>query len=135
MSWKKALAYGLLMWVIMFAVVSAFIAIGISEFSYTWIITALVAGLLGVILGMVTKPKNIGIGIMYALVWVVIGVILDALITRAFDPTILTQWTLWVGYAVFVVGVITGSLVRMSKKGPEEEFRGKPEEPPQAPPV
>jgi hypothetical protein len=110
MSWKKALAYGLLMWIIMFAVVSLFIAIGISEFTYTWIITALVAGLLGSILGMITRPKNLGIGLAYALVWVAIGVILDAAVTRYFAPDILTDWTLWVGYGVFFVGVVAGSL-------------------------
>ncbi|MDD4995611.1 MAG: hypothetical protein PHW53_04075 [Patescibacteria group bacterium] len=114
MSWKKAIGYGLLMWVIMFAAVSLLMAIGLAEFAYLWIITALIAGAVGFLLAKYVKVKSIGLGLGYAAVWVIIGVILDAVVTRYFNPNILGDWTLWVGYGVFVVGVILGSIAKKS---------------------
>jgi len=110
MDWKKAIGFGLLMWMIMFAVVSALMAVGLAEWSWLWIITAIIAGVVGFALAKWVKPKAISLGIGYALIWVVIGLALDALVTRYFAPDILTDWTLYVGYGVFVVGATLGSL-------------------------
>lgn len=110
MNWKKAIGLGLLMWVIMFAVVSLLMAIGLAQFAYLWVISAIIAAILGYILARWAKPKSLALGLGYGIIWIIIGVILDAIVTRYFNPNILADWTLWFGYAMFLLGVLAGSV-------------------------
>lgn len=99
-SWKKGLLLGLLIWVVMFAIVSALI--GFKVYGEPWG-KALIVVLDAVVVfycARNVKPANLAVGFWYAACWTVIGVVLDALVTLRFNPAIFQSLNLWVGYAV-----------------------------------
>ena len=57
MDWKKAIGLGLLMWVIMFALWSLFMAVGIAETSWIGVVAAIIAAVIGFALAKWAKPK------------------------------------------------------------------------------
>ena len=129
MSLKYSILLGLLMWVLMFAIVSALMAIGLAEWNYLWILTTIIAGVVGFMLAKWAKPKKLIYGILYGLIWIVIGVILDAIVTRYFNPEILYDWKLWVGYSIFFIGVVIGSLISsMKAQGLDKKPTKKPKD-------
>jgi len=96
MNWKKAIGFGILLWLIMFAFVSAFL----SFYDLLWmkIITAIVAGVISFVLAHYAKPANAGQALGYGLSWVVVGVIFDFLVTMRFNAVFYTDMFLWLGY-------------------------------------
>lgn len=98
MNWKKAIGFGVLIWVLMFAIVSAFIAFNVYQGVLMGIVTAIIAGVIAFILAGYVKPSSLGIALAYGFIWVVVGVILDGVITMQFNPEIFGSWSLWLGY-------------------------------------
>lgn len=96
MNWKKAIGFGALLWLIMFAFVSAFL----SFYALLWmkIVTAVVAGVVSFVLAGYAKPASAGQALGYGLCWVIVGVILDFLVTMRFNATFYTDLYLWLGY-------------------------------------
>lgn len=96
MNWKKAAGFGILLWLIMFAFVSAFL----SFYTFTWmrILCAFVAGVISFVLAHYARPTSAGQALGYGLSWVIVGVILDLLITMRFNATFFTDMYLWLGY-------------------------------------
>ena len=96
MNWKKAIGFGVLLWLIMFAFVSAFL----SFYALLWmkIVTAVVAGIISLVLAGYAKPTSVGQALGYGLCWVIVGVILDFLVTMRFNALFYTDMFLWLGY-------------------------------------
>lgn len=111
MDFKKAIGFGLLLWVIIFVVVSVFIAFDIYNSTLMHIITAIIAGAISLIFANYLKPKNVQLALSYSLSWVIIAVILDAIITMRFNSQIFMMKSLWLGYAL----VLLTPLLRVKK--------------------
>jgi hypothetical protein len=103
MNWKKAIGFGVLLWVLMFVIVSIFIAFDIYRFSVMEIITAVIGGIISFILAGYIRPSKIGKALVYGLIFVIISVILDAIVTMRFNPAIFNSWTMWLSYALVLL--------------------------------
>jgi len=112
MKWKKAVLFGILIWILMFAIVSAFIAFKI-YYPYLWarIFLALISGTISFILAGYLKPKKASVALVYGIIFLAVGVILDALITIRFNPAIFGTRSLWLGYFL----VLIAPLLRIKK--------------------
>ena len=111
MNWQKAVAFGLLLWVIMFVIVSIFIAFKIYDNAAMKVVTALIGGLTSFILAGYVKPTSPNLALTYGISWVVVGVILDALVTMRFNPQIFLSKGLWLGYSL----VLFAPLLKVKK--------------------
>ncbi|TAN33783.1 hypothetical protein EPN28_01370 [Patescibacteria group bacterium] len=101
--WKKILGYGVLLYVLMFVIVSVFIGFKIYGNSWAPIVTAVIGGVISYILAGRVKPASAGAALGYGIGWVVVGVILDFIITMRFNPVIFSAWQLWLGYALVLL--------------------------------
>lgn len=95
MDWKKTIGFGALLWAIMFALVSFFMAYKLYPGEGMDIILAIIAGVLSFLLAGYAKPSNINNGLALGLSWVVVGLVLDALITTKFEPALFGNWIYW----------------------------------------
>lgn len=102
MNFKKALGLGLLLWIIMFAVASAFVAFKFSNSLMTWAII-IVEAVVALLLAGWAKPATAGKALGYGLTWVVVGLILDYLITKHFAPGVFSTWGYWVAYLLVLI--------------------------------
>lgn len=96
------LGFGVLLWVLMFVIVSVFIAFKLYP-GATEIVIAVIAGVVSYILAGYAKPKDMTEALKFGGSWVVVGLILDALVTMRFNPAIFGVWTLWLGYGLALV--------------------------------
>lgn len=103
MDWKKALAFGVALWILMFAVVSVFLAFNLYGFSLAKLMVVLIAGAIVYVLAGYVKPASAGQALGYGLVWVIVGLILDYLITYRFNSQIFLMRTLWLGYLLVLI--------------------------------
>src|SRR4030042_4368357 len=102
----KAIGYGIFLWIIMFAVVCAFIAFKVYDFNWTQICTALIAGIVSFVLAGRLKPDRVTSALTYGLIFVVTGLVLDILISMKFNSEIFNSWSLWTGYALVLLAPI-----------------------------
>lgn len=103
MNWKKAIGFGFLLWVLMFVIVSIFIGFKIYDFVWMEVITAVISGIISFILARYVKPAKAAAALAYGVTWVIIGVILDAIVTTRFNPAIFASWSLWLGYVLVLL--------------------------------
>lgn len=117
MNWKKGIAFGVLLWVIMFALVSALIAVKLYKSAdpgvMSWVV-AIIGGVVSYLLAGSLKPDSTKSALLYGLFFVVVGLILDALITVRFNPGILSYLSLWFSYAL----IWLAPLLRVQKTAP-----------------
>ena len=107
MNWKRAITLGILLWILMFVIVSVFIGFKIYDFTITQVITIIISGIIAFVLAGRVRPKSAGTALGYGFCWVLVGVILDAVVTMRFNPAIFSMWPLWLGYAlVFLVPLL-----------------------------
>lgn len=97
------MVFGLLLWVIMFAVVSVFTGFKIYNNFWMKIVTIIIGGAITYWLAGLVKPEVAARALAYGVVWVVVGLILDALITTRFNALIFRSRSLWVGYLVVLL--------------------------------
>ncbi|KKS26329.1 MAG: hypothetical protein UU87_C0002G0008 [Parcubacteria group bacterium GW2011_GWA2_42_11] len=98
MKYIKIIGYGGLIWVLMFAIMSAFVAFGVSDTLWVKIISIFIGGMIAFILAGLIKPASLAGALIVGLVWVVIGLALDFFISKYFAPDIFKMWNLWLGY-------------------------------------
>ena len=103
MNWKKAITFGVLIWILMFAIVSIFVGFKIYGSTGVHIITAIIAGIISYVFAGKVKPSKVKLALSYGFAWVVTGVVLDALITMRFNPAIFTSRSLWLGYVLVLL--------------------------------
>ncbi len=111
MNWKKMLGFGALLWVLMFVIVSIAIGFKIPESLWLNISFAVISGVISFVLAGYAKPKNLGMALGYGASWVVVGVILDGIVTMRFNSEIFMAWELWLGYGL----VLLAPLLRVKK--------------------
>lgn len=110
--WLKRIGLGVLIWVIMFAWVSILMFVfklepGWLLYLLTWlgaVVTVwFVAG--------AANLKGLGDAFLVGLIFVLVGLFLDWLVTSKFNSEILSQWSLWVGYAItLLIPVLRASM-------------------------
>lgn len=114
MDWKKTIGSGIMLWALMFVVVSVFIAFNIFGNSIAKVIIAIIAGAISYSLAKKLKPADIKAALTDGVVWVIVGVILDALVSIRFNPLIFQSKGLWLGYFLVLLAPI---LVVKKKSG------------------
>ena len=97
------IGFGALIWILMFVIVSAFIGFKIYDYAWMGIVTAVIGGIISYILAGYVKPKSFGMALTCGASWLVVGVILDAIITMRFNSEIFMAWELWLGYGLVVI--------------------------------
>jgi hypothetical protein len=98
MNWKKAIGFGVLIWILMFVIVCVFIAFEIYDYTWMKAVTIVIGAAIVFFFAKKVKPSKIIAALGYGLIWVVISIILDALITTKFNENIFKSKTLWVVY-------------------------------------
>ena len=111
LNWGKALGFGILLWVLMFVIISIFVAFNIAEGTFIAIIFAIIGGIISFVLAGKVNPGNMGTAFLYGLIWVIIVFILDWLISTRFNDAIFSVWTIWLGYAL----VLLAPLLKVKK--------------------
>lgn len=100
MNWKKAITFGIMLWVLMFVIMSVFVGFNIYNFPVTQLIGAIIAGIIAFVLAGRARPASAGAALGYGFFWIIIAAILDAVVTMRFNPEIFSAWALWLGYAL-----------------------------------
>ena len=101
-NWSKAIGYGMLIWAIMALLVKAAYYMGIIGSAWTGIILVMIAALLSYSLGGRIDFQNGGQSFEYGLSWIIVGFILDLIITMQVYPAVVSTWFYWVGYALIL---------------------------------
>ena len=104
-DWAKGIGFGVLIWLIMFALMSALVGFGV-ETTTTWlsVVIALIAGIISFLFAMGVKIESVGQAFLYGIFWAAIGVILDLIVTMQFTSTSLFgMWQYWLAYALVFV--------------------------------
>jgi len=99
-SWSKAIGYGAIIWLIIFAFVSGLVGLGLYGSVWVQLGIALLVGILAYVFAQSTAVKGIPQALSYGIIWVIIGLLLDLVVTMRFEPAIFSSWTLWIGYAL-----------------------------------
>lgn len=102
-DWKKTIGFGVIIWVLMFVIVSIFVAFNIYGNAVMKVIIAIIAGAVSYFLAMKLKPADIKMALTYGVLWVIAGVILDAVITMRFNAQIFQSKGLWLGYLLVLL--------------------------------
>lgn len=103
MNWKKGVVSGIALWILMFVIVSVLIAFNVYATTTGKVVTIVIAGIISLFLAQRVKPSSAGVAATYGFLWVVIGLILDAIITTRFNPSIFAAKSLWIGYLVVLL--------------------------------
>jgi len=111
-NWKKAAIFGVFLWILMFVIVSVFIAFDIYKFAFMGVVTAVIAGAISYTLARKVKPNTASLALSYGLIWVIIGIVLDTIVTTRFNSEIFSSWSLWLGYSL----VLLAPLLILKKK-------------------
>lgn len=102
-DWKKAVGFGAVIWILMFVIISIFIAFNIFGNAVAKVIIAIIAGAISYFLATKIKPADVKMALAYGVIWVIMGVILDALITVRFNALIFSSKGLWLGYLLVLL--------------------------------
>lgn len=108
MNYKNTFGFGIAIWVIMFVLVSVFVAFSFYENIWGKAFAVLISGVLGYFFGRWAHVPNWAVWFYVAVSWVIVGLILDYLITLRFEPAIFSFKSLWFGYLFLVLGSILG---------------------------
>jgi hypothetical protein len=104
-SWSKAFGFGVLIWAILFVVGAILVGIGVSLSTGWLFVLALVGAVLSYSFATNADPATVGSAWGYGIMWALIGLILDVIITQQFEATeyIFSQWSYWLGYAFILL--------------------------------
>lgn len=101
MKLKKILGCGALVWLIMFAVVSAFL--NQYNASYLWhLIFVLVGAVVAYVVASYAKPASYKEAVKIGVAWVLVGIFLDYLVTYQYDQAIFRDGMYWLSYALIL---------------------------------
>jgi len=99
MDYKKLVGFGVLIWLVAFAVASAFVAYNAIETLLAKVTVPVAVGIAAFFAGKNLKLKELKEAVKYSGAWVVIGVLLDIVFTVPFTGWgIFTQWNVWLSY-------------------------------------
>src|SRR3989338_5673848 len=100
MNWKKAVFYGLALWVLMFVIISIFVAFKIYENVVMQVIGALIGGGISYFFVRKIGASSMVNALTYGALFIIIGLILDFAVTKRFNDQIFGMWSLWLGYGL-----------------------------------
>ncbi len=102
MNWKKAIGFGVLIWVIMFVVVFVFAVLNMPFNTTTDILMTIIVLLVVYILARYATPKTYGTALGYGLVFTAVGIIIDFLVNTIFASGMLGLNNIyyWISYAL-----------------------------------
>ena len=103
-NWKKGILFGLLLWVIMFVIASIFVAFKLPTesvfFNIFWIV---LSAIVVFICAHYLMPRNISQAILYGLIFAVIGIVLDLIISARFVSGLFASVYYWISYLVVIL--------------------------------
>ena len=99
-NWFKAIGFGVLVWLVMFAAISAVVGFGVTVGLGWEISLAVLTGLLAYIAAFYANAHNSLQALAYGVVFAVIGLGLDYLISFRFQSALYSMWTYWLGYVL-----------------------------------
>jgi len=107
LNWKKALGFGVLVWIIMFVVISTLVAYqvvpsggGSTMMSIAMVVVSLV--IVYLFAQFFVAPKSPTEAMQYGLVFAVVGIILDLLVSQRFAPGMFASVVYWVNYILMI---------------------------------
>jgi hypothetical protein len=98
-NWGKAIGFGVLVWVVGGIALWILAATALSA-AWAHGIVAVVIGITAYSFAINAKPSDVGQALGYGVVFVAVGMLLDAVITRLFDAHIFTTWQYYLGYGL-----------------------------------
>lgn len=103
MNIKRGIGFGLLLWVIMFVVASVFVAFNMQDATLLSVLMLVISAVAVFILAGYVMPKSFGQALSYGLLWAVVGIILDYLISVKFAPDMFSSAYYWISYLLVVL--------------------------------
>jgi len=99
MNYKKLIGFGILLWIIAFVIASVFVGAKAIDSIVAKITIPLVVGIAAFFVGKNLKLKSITETLKYSGSWIMIGVLLDMVVTVPFTGWgIFAEWNVWLGY-------------------------------------
>jgi hypothetical protein len=104
MNWKKGILFGVVVWAIMFVIACIFVAYKVPSNStfFNIVLTVLSAIAILIVAGFVA-PKNAGQALGYGILFAVVGIILDFLISSKFAPGMFRSSYYWLSYILVII--------------------------------
>jgi hypothetical protein len=103
-SWAKAIGYGVSIWLVMFIIAAILVSgMSVALSNGTWLTLAIVAGIVSYLFALGTEAATSAQALGYGLAWAVVGMILDAIISRRFQSNIFGLWEYYFGYALVLL--------------------------------
>jgi len=106
MNWKKALGFGTLIWIIMFIMISVFVAYGLMSGNLSMTLGVAVTIISLIVAYFATRnlaPKSYGLALVYGLVFAAVGIVLDFLISQKFAPDMFSSVFYWLSYFLLII--------------------------------
>lgn len=101
-NWFKAIGFGIAIWLLMFAIASLAVGIGIYASLWTQLALALIAGILGYVFAAFLDSYSDSQALGYGVVWAAAGIILDLTVVSLFSLQMFGFWQYWLGYALLL---------------------------------
>lgn len=98
LDYKKTFTLAVLWWLIMFGAVYLVLQ-WYNQFSWMKFDVAVFAGIMAYLLSAYTPIYGYSNALLFGMIFVAVGIILDILVTYNFNQEIFTYWQLWLGYA------------------------------------
>ncbi|MDO8522805.1 MAG: hypothetical protein Q7S12_00760 [bacterium] len=99
LDYKKALTLAVSWWLIMFGVISLVLP-WYNQFTWMKLAVAVFAGIMAYLLSAYTPIYGYSNALLLGMIFVVVGIALDILVTYQFNSEFFTYWSLWLGYAL-----------------------------------
>jgi len=104
MNYTKLFGWGALIWVVAYIIATAFVAYGIGEGLVMSGVIIVAVALAAYFAGRNVAAPSAGEMLKYSLGWVIIGLVLDGVLTVPFTGwEIFMSWEIWVGYAAILL--------------------------------
>ncbi|MDD5721124.1 MAG: hypothetical protein PHT16_01600 [Candidatus Pacebacteria bacterium] len=110
-NWFKVAGYGALIWVIMFAFVWLLISLSLFDSVISKIIIVLAAGVLSYLFTPDAKSLKPSTAFGYGVSWVIVGVVLDLLISMRFMADLFGRWEYWLAYALILLAPVIHTMI------------------------
>ena len=112
--YPKAVASGFVFWAAMFTLVSIFIALGsYNQYDVVKFAISISSGIVAILFIHYLKVEKIKQALIFSLIWLIVGLLLDYFVTMRFNPQIFNSTYMWFGYGLmFVSPLIYVSLIK-----------------------
>lgn len=110
MKWSKILGFGALIWIIIFVLISVFVAY---DYMPGWLsyVFAIIGIALAIWFAGFLNIQKASSALTVGIIWVVLFLVLDYLISRQFASDMFSSWLYWVNYLL----ILLAPMVRIKK--------------------